>query len=100
MAERSICQVKRVIEVPHSSEGVNEKLGEGWILLLVYSESVAADNGPSQYPVYVLGWPRDGESPSEERDRIASERGREFAEELKEMNRSFWENNPDASTEG
>ena len=62
MADKSINQVKRVIEVEH---GVNEYLDEGWILLNVCSGSGASDNGPYQYPMYVLGWTSDEEAPSE-----------------------------------
>ena len=68
--ERRIEEVRRVIEVSGNmvsriggrDVGVNDYLAEGWLLLNVYSCSIASDNGPSQYPVYVLGWTKDGQS--------------------------------------
>ena len=79
--ERRIEEVRRVVEVSGNMVSriggrdvdVNDYLAEGWLLLNVYSNSIASDNGPSQYPVYVLGWTKDGQSPLEERR--AAERG-------------------------
>ena len=97
MSERSIYEVKQVTQVKHSTEEVNEYLREGWLLLLVYSESQDSDNGPNQYPVFVLGYTREEESPSEMQRRIHQEEGRARMEELREMNRERRENNPDST---
>lgn len=83
MTERSINQVKRVIEVEHS---INKYLTEGWMLLSVYLGSTASDHGPAQYPVYVLGWTSDEESPSEIQDRIRAEEDLARITELREIN--------------
>ena len=82
MDNQNINQVKRVKKVEHSDSEVNALLAEGWILLNVYANSVDSDHGPAQYPVYVLGWTREEESPSETQARIAGERARERIERI------------------
>ena len=57
MAENSIHDVRQVREFEGGPERVSAYLAEGWILLHMYSNSVASDHGPSEIPVYVLGWP-------------------------------------------
>ena len=88
MSEKSIYDVKQVIEVAHDSDEVNQCIGEGWILLLVYPESTPSDSGPAQYPVYVLGWPHDQEPPTEERRGMEAQQ----MEYLREMVRRGREN--------
>ena len=57
MAENSIHDVRQVREIEGCPERVSAYPAEGWILLHVYSNSIASDHGPSEIPVYVLGWP-------------------------------------------
>ena len=57
MADNPINRVQQVVELEGGPAGVNEHLKNGWILLHIYSNSVDSDHGPSQNPVYVLGWP-------------------------------------------
>ncbi len=87
MSEKSVYEVKRVIQVEHCVEWVNEYLGEGWVLLLVYSDSQDSDSGLCQYPVFVLGYASEEESPSETQRRVQQEEGRAGIEELREIDR-------------
>ena len=61
VADRSIHRVQKIMEIRSGDRlygrDVNEYLARGWMLLAVQSISVADDDGPSQLPLYVLGWP-------------------------------------------
>ena len=86
MCERNVSQVRRVTEIQDNTEYVNERLAEGWILLHIYSGSSPSDNGPCQYPVYVLGWTSEGLSPSEVEGETRAAEGIARMQELRQMN--------------
>lgn len=69
------------------SNGVNDYLAEGWMLLLVYADSTDSDHGPAQKPICVLGWPRDEDPPSAIAEAEAHEEGLRLLEEIRGMNR-------------
>ena len=60
MADDTIHDIKRIMTIGDSDiirgKTVNQFLAQGWMLLHVYSDGVASDNGPCQVPHYVLGW--------------------------------------------
>lgn len=60
MPARTINDVVKVMEIRGDIEqyemNVNHYLDEGWMLLNVYMDTVPTDQGPTQRPVYVLGW--------------------------------------------
>ena len=85
MSKPSINEVRRVLEIGtdvwiHGLD-VNGYLDEGWLLLHVYSISVASDHGPSQRAVYVLGWTSEEDPPS---DTVAAEQSG-FQESIQRM---------------
>ena len=67
MAESNIHDVNRVAEIDGdqvpSNRDVNAYLREGWILLHICTRTVGSDNGPSERPLYVLGWTRAEDPP-------------------------------------
>lgn len=83
MTTRNISEVRRVVEVHDDRNRVQEYLDEGWILLLVYATSTDSDHGPTQYPVYILGWTSDEEAPSELEARMKGETMRSLVEGLR-----------------
>lgn len=96
MAQKSIHDVKRVKEIRGSviyyiggkEMDVNEYLSEGWMLLHIYSDSIDSDHGPAQTPVYILGWTKDEEAPSEIQARVDAETGKKFMEEMRRANQA------------
>ena len=67
MDGRSIYGVKRVIRIENDIERVNEYLRGGFVLLLVYADDRQGEYGPGQYPIFVLGYGSEEESPPEAR---------------------------------
>ena len=63
MTQSQMSGVKKVVELRLPEDAVNEYLEKGWVLLNVFAESVASDHGPSQRPVYVVGWTGKGKAP-------------------------------------
>ena len=61
MPEINIHNIKHVKSIGegdvHGGKRVNDFLAEGWVLLHVYSHSIASDHGPSQQVFYSIGWP-------------------------------------------
>ena len=61
VADRNLNKVQKVLEIRSGERlygrDVNEYLARGWMLLAVQSVTVASEDGPSQLPLYVLGWP-------------------------------------------
>ena len=102
MADKRIHDVKQVKEVRGGDiyyiggkeMGVNEYLSEGWILLHIYSDSIDSDHGPAQTPVYVLGWTKDEEAPSEKQARVDAEKGKKLVEEMRKAIQTEHESNP------
>lgn len=89
---KGITDVKRVVEIGlngtiFGDKGMQELIEDGWILLHVYSDSIASDNGPSQRSVYCLGWPYSEDPPGEAAFLEKSEPARRAMERLRERNR-------------